>query len=89
MIRVQASDGGEWDHVSVSVEGEERCPTYEELVFVKRQFWGGNETVMQLHVPEADHVNFHPYCLHLWRPQKQEIPRPPAEFVGPVAVLGE
>jgi hypothetical protein len=36
---------------------------------------------MQLHVPVSDHINRHPYTLHLWRPHALEIPRPPAEFV--------
>jgi hypothetical protein len=52
---------------------------------IKRLFFHAHETAMQLHVPACDHVNHHPYCLHLWRPQDAEIPRPPAAFVGPTA----
>ncbi len=69
-----------WEHVSVSLSN--RVPSYAELCFVKDLFWSDDETVMQLHVPRCDHVNNHPFCLHLWRPIGQEIPRPPAEFVG-------
>ena len=37
---------------------------------------------MQLHVPPRDHVNIHPNCLHLWRPQFAMIPRPEAWMVA-------
>ena len=50
---------------------------------VKRAFFKDDETAMQLHVPPSDHVNHHPHCLHLWRPNDgRDIPRPPAIFVG-------
>jgi hypothetical protein len=75
-----------WEHVSVTLQDGKkmvkRCPTWEEMVFVKNQFWNENETVMQLHPAQADYVNNHDYCLHLWRPVFREIPTPPAEYVG-------
>jgi len=37
---------------------------------------------MQLHPPRSKWINNHPYCLHLWRPTKQEIPLPPEIAVG-------
>ena len=78
-----ASNGDGWDHVSVSLPN--RCPNWPEMEHVKRAFFNDDETAMQLHVPTVDHVNHHPHCLHLWRPNDgQEIPRPPAIFVGPV-----
>jgi hypothetical protein len=80
-IRVIASSGEGWDHVSVSRKN--RCPNWAEMEHVKRLFFADTETAMQLHVPASDHINCHPYCLHLWRPQFTEIPRPPAEFVDP------
>lgn len=79
-LRIIATNGAGWDHVSVS--RVERCPDWYELEHVKRTFFWPNETAMQLHVPEADHVNNHPHCLHLWRPHFTEIPRPPAVMVG-------
>lgn len=79
-LRVIATNGGGWDHVSVSTE--RRCPTWEEMEWVKRLFFDEDETAMQLHVPPADHVNCHPHCLHLWRPHAGEIPRPPNSYVG-------
>lgn len=71
-----------WEHVSVSTAS--RTPTWQEMEFVKRSFWWPHETVMQLHVPEAEHVNFMPHCLHLWAPGPMfpRIPRPPNHLVG-------
>lgn len=69
-----------WDHLSVSTAT--RCPTWEELEHVKRLFFKPDECAMQLHVPPRDHVNNHPYCLHIWRPIDVPIPRPPAIMVG-------
>lgn len=79
-LRMIASDEGGWEHVSVSLAN--RCPNWREMCWVKELFWEDHEAVMQLHPPKADYVNHHPYCLHLWRPLKAEIPRPPAIMVG-------
>lgn len=80
-IRVIASNEYDWDHVSVSRMS--RPPNWPEMEFIKRKFFKDDECVMQLHVPVDDHINHHPYCLHLWRPQKEAIPRPPDWMVGP------
>ena len=79
-IRIVASCEGGWDHVSASRPN--RCPNWTEMEYVKRMFFKEHETAMQLHVPPSDHVNCHPNCLHLWRPQFTDIPRPPSEMVG-------
>lgn len=80
-LHVIASASEGWDHVSVSLKN--RCPNWPEMEYVKRLFFKDTETAMQLHVPPTDHRSYHPYCLHIWRPQHVEIPRPPAEFVAP------
>lgn len=80
-LRIIASAEAGWDHVSVS--REDRCPDWEEMQHIKRLFFKKRETAVQYHVPESDHVNCHPFCLHLWRYQQGEFPRPPASFVGP------
>lgn len=69
-LRVQASQGCGWDHVSVSLAN--RCPTWEEMCFVKEKFFRDDEAVMQLHPARSEYVNIHPNCLHLWRPQTAE-----------------
>lgn len=75
-----ASDGMGWEHVSVSLSS--RCPTWDEMCVVKYLFWGDDDCVVQFHPPKADYVNFHPYCLHLWRAINQVIPVPQSILVG-------
>lgn len=79
---VIASDGMNWEHVSVSLPGVHRCPTWEEMCLVKSLFWDDDDCVMQLHPPLTEFVNNHQYCLHLWRPIGAEIPLPPSIMVG-------
>lgn len=78
-LHVIASNGMDWEHVSVSLNS--RCPNWREMCHVKSLFWNDDEVVMQLHVPIKDHINLHPYCLHLWKPMKQDIPLPPNYMV--------
>lgn len=79
-LRCIASVGGGWDHVSVS--RVKRCPNWPEMAHIKSLCWEPEEAVMQLHVPESEHINCHAYCLHLWRPHGIEIPKPPDWMVG-------
>lgn len=78
-----ASDGGGWEHVSVSIGGRQatRCPTWEEMCIIKSWFWDEEDCVVQFHPPASEYVNFHPYVLHLWRPTDTNIATPPKEFV--------
>ena len=69
-----------WEHVSVSTR--RRPPNWQEMCFVKDLFWDEEECVMQLHPPRSTWINNHPFCLHLWRPTREEIPRPPSIMVG-------
>jgi hypothetical protein len=84
-LNVVVSDGADWlasgfpppvwEHVSVSHRA--RCPTWDEMDWVKRLFFRDDETVLQFHVPRTEHVNRHNFCLHLWRPVGVIVPRPP------------
>lgn len=82
-LYVCASDGLDWEHVSVSVIDKQRCPTWDEMCFVKAIFWDKEDTVIQYHPPEKDYVSFHDYCLHMWKPSNQTIPAPDALMVAP------
>ena len=64
-----ASDDMGWEHVSVSLTN--RCPNWDEMCFIKD------------HPPDNKYVNCHPYCLHLWKPTKLNIPCPETFLVGP------
>lgn len=77
-----------WDHVSVSLPN--RCPTWDEMEFIKRIFFLPEEVCFQLQPAEADYINNHPYCLHIWRHATMLVPLPPPHFVGrkELGVLG-
>lgn len=90
VLKIIVSDGTEeesygWEHVSVSCT--KRTPTWEEMCWVKEQFWEPEEAVFQLHPKQSEYVNHHPYCLHLWRHRVVPCPAPPSILVGPK--LGE
>lgn len=79
-----ASDGAGWDHVSVSFGRDAtRCPTWEEMCYVKGLFFKDDEVVIQYHPAKEASINCHEYCLHMWRPQEVELPLPDPIMVGP------
>lgn len=71
--------GPAWEHVSVSTPV--RVPTWEEMCWVKDQFWLPEELVLQFHPPHSRYVNIAKNCLHLWRPVGVDLPMPPIECV--------
>jgi hypothetical protein len=73
------SDGRGWDHVSVSTK--DRCPTWEEMCFVKKLFFRNDETVIQLHPPSRLYIDHQRHTLHLWRHQKSEVALPPLNMI--------
>ena len=71
--------GADWDHVSVRrLDGV--C-TWNEMCWVKDLFFLPEECVMQLHPPKSKYINVYPHVLHLWRPQKADVPQPPIVIV--------
>lgn len=80
VLTVLASDTEGWEHVSVSLPF--RCPTWDEMCFIKDIFWGEEETVIQFHPPRSQYVNNHDFCLHLWKPIGIQVPLPPSSMVG-------
>jgi hypothetical protein len=82
-LKVIASNGFDWDHVSVSPWFKKRTPTWEEMSKIRELFFRPDEVAMELHVAATEHISFHPYTLHLWRPQQEKIPLPPGWLVGP------
>ena len=82
-ILCKASAGEGWEHVSVSIPSYDRCPTWEEMCFVKDQFWNDPEdVVIQYHPAKKDYVSQHEFCLHLWRKKNQNFETPPSVLVG-------
>lgn len=79
-LKVIASDGAGWEHVSVSLSI--RCPYWTEMAKIKRLFWDAQDCVVQFHPPESEYVNNHPFCLHMWRATDREFPMPMSVLVG-------
>jgi len=80
MLRVIASDGMGWEHVSVSLPN--RTPNWREMCFIKDLFWDVEDVVIQYHPAKSEYVNVHDNCLHMWKPVGVELPTPPKELVG-------
>lgn len=89
ILRIIASDGlnkdgtveQPWDHVSVSTE--RRCPKWEEMEWIRDQFFKPSDLVLQFSVPRnAEKIDQHPYCLHMWRHHDQVVLTPPTILVG-------
>lgn len=81
---VIASNGGGWDHVSVTPSNRKRqtCPTWDEMCAIVEMFFEPEECAVQFHPARSEYVNNHPYCLHIWRPNSGEkLPVPPKLFV--------
>ncbi len=88
LVRVLASDGEGWRHVSVSLEYQPNtCPSWKMMCKIKELFWEPEDVVMQFHPAKSQYVNFHQGCLHLWQPFVDGIavafPTPPSYMVGP------
>ena len=83
LLDIIVSDGMSWEHVSVKPSREKRTPTWDEMSHVKHLFWEDDETVVQFHPKDVEHINCHEYVLHLWKPVGREIELPPGILVGP------
>lgn len=82
VLRVTSSGSDKnsgWEHVSVSLA--HRCPTWDEMCFVKNLFWHESETVLEFHPEQTKYINKMPYCLHLWRKIGENHELPPDMYV--------
>lgn len=48
-----------------SMTRADRVPSYEDLCLLHRAVWGEGYAY-QVFAPAAQHINIHPYALHLW-----------------------
>ncbi len=85
-MRVIASSGFGWDHVSIM--HPDREITNKEVERVRRLFWGNTETVVEYH----DEGIMFPIPTdksaprHLWCPQGCEVIRPPERIFSPFLI---
>lgn len=82
ILNCVVSDGEGWDHVSVHITTIkknrviQRTPTWKEMCKAKEIFFTDDEWVVQYHPAKKAYINDHDYTLHLWRPQKSDLPKP-------------
>jgi hypothetical protein len=57
-------DERRWLHVSIA--RADRVPDYRDLTRAKAALIGRHRKAVQVFPSEAEHVNHHPYTLHLW-----------------------
>ena len=82
-VKVIASDGEGWKHVSVSLaEHPNTVPNYATMQEVRRLFYEDSDWVVQFSPPKSEHINNHNGCLHWWMPMDQKMPTPPSIMVG-------
>lgn len=55
-----------WLHVSCA--HPDKLPSWADLREVKTVFIGPKRLALSIMPSEAEYVNVHPYCLHLWSP---------------------
>lgn len=79
-LNFKFSKANSWEHLSVSIPN--KCPSWEQMCFMKEQFWEDDEACVEYHPKKEDYVNNHNYCLHIWRPYNAELPTPPSILVG-------
>lgn len=76
------SNGGGWEHVSISPFKTHQTPTWDEMCWLKDTFFHEDEWVAQFHPAKSEYVNNVGNCLHLWRPIEERMPTPPSWMVG-------
>lgn len=81
-VKIIASDGEGWRHVSVSRLDSNKVPTWEMMCAVKDLFWEPQAWVVQFHPAHSEYINNHPGCLHLWQPLDAPMPTPPSILTG-------
>jgi hypothetical protein len=81
MYFVRLSDGWGWRHASVSNAQHKVLPTWTTMSRIKELFWSDESWVVEYHPAKIDYVNDCPWCLHLWEPLEETLPRPPVILV--------
>ena len=76
-----ASTGFGWDHVSVAPHNRNIMPSWNDMCRIKDIFFYPGEVAIQYHPEEGKNVNILQNCLHLWRPNEEELPVPPLYLV--------
>lgn len=69
---IEIHDGKEWLHTSLS--RQDRIPSYQDILMVKDQFIGTERKAIMVFPSRKEHVNMHPFCLHLYSNEEDGLP---------------
>ena len=64
-----SEDGNRYEHVSahgVDERGNLYTPHWDEMCYIKDQFFDEEQVVVQIHPKKSQYVNAHGNVLHLW-----------------------
>lgn len=74
LVRSTVTPGG-WRFVGVYVIPHEgRSPTWEEMNYIKRQFWEPDDIVAMYHPGQHTYIADNKYWLHLWDHPRMTMP---------------
>lgn len=79
---IVVSNGAGWEHISIAPMKKHIVPTWEDMCWLKDEFFNENEAVIEIHPAKSDYVNNMSNCLHLWRCSYKEMVLPPSCLVG-------
>lgn len=81
IYHVMISDGGGWKHLSATNAQKKVIPSWNAMCRLKEYFFSDDEWACQFHPAKDDHINDHPYCLHIWMPLDAPLPHPSIALV--------
>jgi hypothetical protein len=61
-----------WVHLSVSRQA--MLPTWKDLTLARDEILGPEVKCIIVVAPESEHVNIHPFCMHLWHCVEDILP---------------
>jgi hypothetical protein len=76
IYNVMIGDGMGFRHLSVTNAQKKKLPDWTTMCRLKDMFFSEDSWVVQYHPPKEEHVNFHPFCLHLWESIDEPMPHP-------------
>ena len=81
MWHVRISDGCGWKHLSISNAQRKVLPSWTIMCRAKALFYADDEWAVQYMPAKEDNVNDCPWCLHIWTPLDEPLPKPLAGLV--------
>lgn len=71
-------EDGRWEHIAVTPSNTKRntCPSWEEMAAIKDMFFKPEDECIQYHPKRSRNINSRDLCLHIWRPEDENLRYP-------------